>query len=660
MAKTYKPQESIPVAVVTLATALSGQQHIILQSRYDVQGYYSLKKNLNVSNADKETTEKQVDKIIETQLTKSNCDNLTWAIKNCNISLLRDWGTSHALITLITNLPSYDSEIPPLPRVDMIRGGNYPYLTCEDEIRIYMGYIDSPLTPITGDMLDELPININDDYKHNPNKPLAPVFWGFIDKIDFDASSKGKGVSYIISCRDRTRIFADTRITSIPSLAGVLNSNSNNNQSANPNGAPWQIIKDIAKSVIGFQINNTNNVQQHCWKNIICPDPLKNTEKGEDKDVEFYSAYTFDNINRKSSPIEIEKLEGDTLDPSLWLRRATHKTMDRLSRPRFHMWLQRPPLAKEGMSNQWQILDKSCLEVVKWIASLEERPTDFFASHVNGDFVIGPKFLDTSGFYDPDRAYRTYFFRSWPKTKKDGTPISPPCANQLILSMRSFTSSIATFNRFVVVDASQTSGIEASLLQDVTMSIDSVPWIFDGEGNKKRDVSVPCRTKIIYDGNLANYQNPAGGSLLVALAAARNWGQDLNGIQITVIGDPTAYPSEAIRIYNTVLHDKCIRTETGTTASSYNRELTTSNAINKYSNNNPPVITNSDAPADSIKPSSQNSKVARDLVEQNTQVTDKDELVLPVYKVRSVVHTFSSQGANAGFLTQLVGSADLS
>lgn len=667
MAKTYKPESSIPIAVVTLATPSNAQQHILFVSRYDVEGFYSINKNNpnsqpqskdtnksdNTNKVDKTDSTSSIDKkLIATELEKTQCTSLGWAIKHVSVSLLRDWGTSHALITLVANLPSFDSEIPSLPDVSKIRGGNYPFLTCEDEIRIYMGYVDSPFTPITADLLDEIVIDVGDGiHVPDPNKPLAPVFWGFIDKIDFDGSSRGTGINYILSCRDRTRIFADTQIISIPSLGGVLNGDGKSSPEANANGAPWMIVRDVARATLGYSQAISSEDQQLCWKKIICPN-----DSDADK-VEFYSAFDDNNTNRKPSPIK-DKLEGDTIDPTRWLRRATHKFMDKFSRPRFHMWLQRPPLAKNAGTSQWQVLDKSPMVILRWIANLEERPMDFFASHINGDFILGPRLLDSSGFRDPDRAFRTYFFRSWPKKDSNGNDIPPPCANQLILSIRSFTSSIATFNRFVVVDSSETSGTNANVLSDVTVSIDAVPWLFDGDPGCERFVKVPCRTKIIYDGNLSTYSNPSGGALLTAIAASKNWGRDVNGVQITLIGDPTWYPSEALRIYNSILHDVGVRTEAGTFSSVAQREVSYENNSDTYSSSPAPHVSNKDDPADSLSSNPLNNKVVKDTSRSGTQITNKSNLILPVYKVRSVVHSLITTGKNAGFTTTVAASTD--
>ena len=156
--KTWNADASIPAAAITYAGGNGNNQPIIFTTQYDTEGFFSGK-----------------DAVQELQL--------QWTIKNISVTLTRDWNTSQCLITLICNLPDIDSPIPPLPDVSVIRGGNYPYLSCEDEIRVYAGYMETATTCITPDLLDEIPFSYFQldglEIKHNPEKPLAPIFLGF-------------------------------------------------------------------------------------------------------------------------------------------------------------------------------------------------------------------------------------------------------------------------------------------------------------------------------------------------------------------------------------------------------------------------------------------------------------------------------------------------
>ena len=688
--RVYSEREPIPVAVVTLATQESSRQHILFQTRYDQEGFHSLQGEDIEKNREKYKQE--------------DCPTkLEWAIKATTVSLFRDWSQSMARIHLACPVDEATGRIPRLPRVDKFRGGQYPFLTVDDEIRIYAGYVSSPNEPVDGDMLDEIPFpvlrDVNDPETNTtksipmedipqptPGKKLVPIFWGFIDKIDFDGSAKGSGLQCVISCRDRTRVLSDTTLINIPSLNGVFGSN--NTGVTLPQGRLSQIISDVARSVNGFQINIDAAQQKdlNCWKTILTPNPALNEygqeAKDRDEDIEvaselceYYSAYDLANGDSRQSSLNNDF----TADPALFVRRASFKVMDPLSRPRFHMWLSRPPMAKNGTGNTWQVLDQTPLKIIKWVATKEERPTDFFASHVNGDFCLVPRVLDTSGFRDDCRMYRTYFFRDYPRltAKRDETgkvigtvEVAPPCRNQLILNLRSHTSIVGTYNRFTVVDNSNTSGAGLALLEGVKLTIDRLPFILDGEKNEdnpelstERKPTPPCRQKIIYDGNLANYPNQYGAALIVAQQASSHFARDMSGIEFTLIGDPTFYPGEAVRIYNTFLHDAGYQSQSGNYFSILDKHTATEEFLTKWSKESPDAagIANQGKNVKAVLPNAKDSKKVKQLQEISTQVTniENNDLKLPVYKVRSIEHRIKTQGRNAGYTTIISASMDL-
>jgi len=654
--RSFTTQKPYPAAVITLATPLSNRQEILFQTRYDVAGYNTILKDL----------EEGQEGIANEEITK--CAALQWAIKSLSVSLFRDWSTSRARVVLTCNLPSASAPLPNLPDVSTFRGGDYPYLTIDDEIRIYAGYVDSPLTSITTDLLDEVPFPLTDtkiDEEGNETiedmegviqptsgTSLVPIFWGFIDKIDYDGSSRASGHQIILSCRDRVRVMTDTTLISIPSLSGVFG---NGDSKVLPNGALYQIVGDVARAVNGFQLNVADSAldDKVCWKRILTRNPkLGDQESDEANELrkasslcELYSAYEKSNIGRTST-----QEQRDTQDPSLFVRRASFKVMDYKSRPRFHMWLNRPPLAKEGGTANWQVLDKSPVSIIKWIAIKEERPLDFYASHVNGDFCLVPRVLDTSGFKDEFRNYRTYFFRDYPKL----AGVEPPCAGQLVLNLRAFTNIIGTYNRITVVDNSDTSGAGLSVLESVALTIDRLPFILDN-----REVTPPCRLKLVYDGGLGNYRNSYGAALIAAMATSAQVSRDVSGIEFAILGDPTFYPGEAVRIYNTFLHDNSFVTQSGRTIDTLTKQKAYDSFQSNYSSSPSAAATSVKGTTGIMESVEEDNKVIKDLNRLGTIVTNKQELQLPVYKVRSVEHKITTQGKNAGYITTVMGAMDL-
>ncbi len=331
--------------------------------------------------------------------------------------------------------------------------------------------------------------------------------------------------------------------------------------------------------------------------------------------------------------------------PTKWTRTAALSPMNDKANPRFHIWTERPPIVKGEANAVLQVFNKFPLEVVDSLAKSEERPMDFYASHVNGDYVFGPRSLDISGFEDETRVYRTYFFKKWPKELGN----TPPAPNQMIISMRSATSTMSTFNKFVVVD-SKNNGSSSFLLENIEQGFYAVPWQLQG-----RTPGVPCRTQVIYDGALASYDNPDQGALLLGLSAARIWSRDVNGVQIELLGDPTWFPGEAVRVYNSVLHDINIFTITDPDASESHQYAIKEEVASKVSEaKNQSATLKAQACSETVA-----SEIADRMLNQNPAriLTSSGDLVLPTYKVRTIQHKILASGKR-GWTTTINAVSD--
>lgn len=551
--------------------------------------------------------------------------SLNWLISQVKVTLVRDWNTSIANITLTVPIPNTDGCIPLLPDVSSIRGGNYPYLTYEDEIRIYAGWIPSYDTPITSDLLDEIPIdlypsgetpNLDHNFISNPNKPLAPIFWGFIDTINIIAD---KGIQCIIQCRDRARVFSDTTIISVPALQGTLTGK----DGGLADGARDKILLQVAKAATG-QLLATKPDDTPIWRKILGPD--------DSPDVNHFSAFKTLSSNELKRTLPLE-------DPPLWVRSSMFRPMHPGASPRFHIWTQKPPYKKANGSAVFQILDSPPLRIMRFLASVEERPVDFFASHVNGDFLFAPDVLDTSGFKDPKRMYRTYFYKTYPKDLAE----HPPSPNQMIISMRVSSSSLATYNRYVVING-ESHGKSSDFLDSLQLAADVQNWSLQG-----RTITPPSRNHIIYDSSLSAYANPEGAALLVALSQGRLYSRELSQLTMTVLGDPTWYPNEAVRVYNSILHDHMTLMNPGTNQSVKEHEsqqaewelLTEAESKDRFKNEGKRL-----------------KDFGNPLVKSEVDKLSKGKLptggaILPTYKVRSIQHVIIPTGKTAGYTTKL-------
>lgn len=602
--KIFSRAESVPAVAITLASGETNIQPIIFTSQF----------------GNRDTYPEWAGRPLE------------WVVNYAKVTLLRDWSTSQAQITLTTPLLDRRDPIPPLPKVSDrgMRSGVFPYLSEEDEIRVYMGYVQTRHTPITADMLDEYPCDyFTQEYldalqirepslpgwRMNPNKCLCPVFWGFIDTINFTGSSRG-GLQITLLCRDRTRIFSGTRLVSMHSLLGSA-------KGKGASGLREDMVVDVAKAATG-EVFSTGDVEKdtqlniYAWKKINVPRETK---------------YTWnDNTQDTSSTNKEDWL----VDPSMWNRYCSLSLMSNTASPRFHIWLQRPPLNKTHGAQIFNSINVNPLEVLGFLARSEERVTDFYSSHVNGDFIIGPRALDTSGFYDDFRMRRTYFFRDWP------CGMSPPPDNQKIISIRSISSSVATFNRYVV-SASEPNGTSQSFINGIQVVLSTSPYKY-----KDRKPTPPCKTQIVVDGNLTSYDNPVGGALALGLATAQAFGRDSQGVEFKIIGDPTFYPGEAVRVYNTVLHDHMALTHSGTKAGLDETKM--------LEDQKGALGSDVSIKRDRGLVVNEQDKYAS-LLTLGTVQTDKDNNIFPVYMVRNIQHIFSSQGEE-GFVTRIKAASN--
>jgi hypothetical protein len=251
----------------------------------------------------------------------------------------------------------------------------------------------------------------------------------------------------------------------------------------------------------------------------------------------------------------------------------------------------------------------------------------------------------------------------------------------MIKAMRTLTSSLATFNRFVVID-SNSEGANSAFLEKLRASIEVLPWTLDGnpdsqfakdnpEHSSGRAIYPPCRNQIIYDGYLSSYgendYNKAGGALIVAVSQARTWSREMHGVQLTLVGDPTLYPGEAVRVYNSVLHDFGTSVNPGTQMSQEILEKQQEKLEDLSSEEGKDTVQSilresKDLEDGAINNSFDTSanEVAKQANRSHQTVTNKEstQIILPVYKIRSIQHNINTTGRDAGFTTKVECIAD--
>jgi hypothetical protein len=721
--KVFRAHEKIPAVAITYAGRCDAKQPIILTS----------------------------------QLTSLS----NWVITAVSSTIVRDWSISRATIALTAKIGD-DKSIPKLPNLSAIRGGTYPYLMEEDEIRIYAGYIDSSDTVIGAHLLDEHPFTVPDLVKNNtlkgtstisstgevkadidfvkpqiysdPNKPLAPIFWGFIDQIQIKGDRKA--VTCVIQCRDRMRVLHDTKIITLGTLqtsnkVDTITAVGNAGVSPIKVGVMSNLIIEAANTAsgqgIGYSYNvlsqaETDTLENLCWKPIVGGDlPIYISDKGLALPPTFFKSEQYatkvtstTDTQKEDSPannsLSIYKLNSEGLgamnvnpwigkdknidyvtdanypsDPTLWIKHASMKKINPYNIPRFHIWSERAPLQSTGGDNVFTVTNKSPANIIIEMAQIETLPTDVYASHINGDFIYGPRIIDRTGFLDEQRNYRTYFFMKYNPELFTACPLEA----QRILKLDVASSSLGVFNTLYVLNG-QTGNAYTDFIDRLVLYIKSNSQEFDPVGKdfygKGRAINPPCKNTVLIDSNLQTFGKDkavqAAAAIALALNYARIWSRQINTIGIEIPGDPTLFPNEAIRVYNTGLHDDGIYVpQEGTTK--IDNLLQAIKAV--Y---NPKEITeateNSNLDEEAKKSVETAISTMIDVLEGRTEKQKSQDLNLlakpistlikearkgltptssegnlPVYQIRSIEHTIVTEGERAGFTSKVEAIASL-
>lgn len=693
--KTFRSHEKIPAVALTYAGRTDAFQPIILKSQES-----------NIS---------------------------PWVITTVSVSTVRDWSISRAVIMLTAKIDD-TKLLPKLPDLSVIRGGKYPYLMEEDEIRLYAGYVGSSDTIIDKNLLDEHPFDVEtisgstESYqiKSDPSKPLCPIFWGFIDQVRYSLNSQG--LKCVIECRDRMRVLHDTKMitlgshqtsnrTSDTSVEALAASSKGVRESAT--GIFPNIIIEAANTAAGQGIGYSATILSNgdgtnfngCWKPIVggkmpiymrkndyafpdslydnayYVDPVQLSEEG-DSDVfvlnqERLGALTVYPWIDNENPQYFTENYPD--DPTLWIKNAAMRKINPYNIPRFHIWSERAPLVAQAGDNVYQVTNQSPAGMIVELSGIETLPTDVYASHVNGDFIYGPRIIDMSGFNDPNRNFRTYFAMTWDPKIFTVCPLEA----QRIIEMDVVSTTLGVFNSLYVLDG-QSGGVYHDFIDKLVLFIKSTSPEFepvedvDSFYGAGRIVNPPCKNTVLVDGNLTSFSTDnavkAAAALGVAMNYARIWSRQINTIQFEIPGDPTFYPNEAVQVYNTGLHDEGISIPFQSQSGAIDQILNSIRSVVSPDNIDDQIQAIEDESMkdlistainnittsldDGDKPESLRNigNSLRDLLKEaksKSIPTSISKGNLPIYQVRALEHKIVTSGRNPGFTTKIEAIASL-
>lgn len=151
---------------------------------------------------------------------------------------------------------------------------------------------------------------------------------------------------------------------------------------------------------------------------------------------------------------------------------------------------------------------------------------------------------------------------------------------------------------------------------------------------------------------MINYDNEYGGAVIQAQAVSNQYSRDISGVEFSILGDPTLYPGEAIRVYNTGLNDYGMPTKLPDNLIQVSKAIARQEFIQYWSKHafESKITTTAD-----LLPDENVSQAIDELNNLDLVNTDKDKLILPCYTIRSVNHRINRNG----FLTTINAVSDL-
>jgi hypothetical protein len=401
-----------------------------------------------------------------------------------------------------------------------------------DEICIYMGYIDA-LRPVTQEDITA--------------GRLKRVFIGVIDTITASGTNR-EGTNILIQCRDRMRYLMDSLGTfNTADLIDLRAALTNQGEPVDSNADPTQLRSDailtIARRAIG-DLRNSAAITSDADKRrcdfvggVGIDVGIVVDFSGPQGTKASAGGVAFD-LGADASPYFIYLPSSDNPERSISGDKTSYKEKPS-SVLKFNIITGRPGYKTNDIKYNFQVTDRVPVEYIKYLSNQEPWPTELFAHHQTGEYWYAPRGTDVSGFDDPTRFYRTYFYRRYPgdlKLKKD---VGPPHICQMCLSFREERSAISWRSNIIVTGARASESPQDAQAVHIVVK---PSWLKD----KPLPVSYYTATD----------PTAGSGATLGALAfsLARTIGKEVKAATARFIGDPTFCPGEAVLIMGSPLN----------------------------------------------------------------------------------------------------------
>lgn len=416
----------------------------------------------------------------------------SWQISGIQTYETQFWAAGNADIALVAPHENPEkgvaSTVPSYP--------SYP--RSEDQICVYLGWIDRPRT-ITKEDLEE--------------NRLLRNFVGVVDNIQYTGSGEG-GQTLKIQARDRMKWLLDSEIY-YSANENVLGEDNEIKRS--------RLIYDIANRSIGVFKNDELNCGgcgiEFEWNDEYIVDP-EDDEEVPDSDIWYQPG---------------EPLQG----------RVTNQSLEVSENPEFRIFTSRSIKDKEGKENatqQYMLSEQSPIELIRFLSSQEVFPTDVFSGR-DGHIYYVPRNADATAFKsedsdtpqgDKDRFYRQYFFKTYPSDREVDI-------NQNPINYREERSTIGTRTNILVQNESAMGGAGVGYMYHIK----AFPYALDNK-------DFACKFRVAQDPTI---ENP-GAAAMVGLAAARRLAREARSGMLTLIGDPSIRPGEMVQVFGSPLSPK--------------------------------------------------------------------------------------------------------
>lgn len=446
-----------------------------------------------------------------------------------------------------------------------------------DEVMMYVGYINE-LRPVLSTDLEE--------------NRLLRVFIGSVDTISVTESEQG-GTTLTIQCRDRMKYLMDSLVTynSSEDFTEIIGLDDGEDSDSNNSATRSSVILQVARRSVG-QITATNGDQPVCSQPTcgmkidegIVYDVEKMVEQGTFKGIKpnvFYednyqytarwserkkatyaqqkSGKPYEVVQRSKTFPSMEQLDEDDVSSRVnaplagddGLGRRSIIEVDEESRPglsssvvnyplpsyhpKFHIATGRAGFPDEKFGRNFSLVDRIPLEYIKYLASQEIYPTEVFQDSRSGDFYYTPRANDTSGLFDPERFFRTYYSRNVPEGHF-------PDKAQMLLSYREESSMINFRSNIIVSNVDSSSGGDQNSAS-IQVHLKVVPPWLKGK-------SFACTYYNFVDPTIKTMSEAA----IIAVQVARLMSKETRAAVAVLLGDPSIVPGEIVQIIGSSLY----------------------------------------------------------------------------------------------------------